>query len=38
MYTKDIGGTAACVTRCVTEAENFKHHSDINIEDNDDTP
>lgn len=37
-YTKDLGGTAACVMRGVTEAANFKHHPDINIEDNDDIP
>ena len=37
-YTQDLGGTAACVMRGVTEATNFKHRPDINIEDNDNTP
>ena len=37
-YSQDLGGTAACVMRDVTDAAHFKHHPDMNIEDNNDTP
>ena len=36
-YCQRIGGTAACVMRVVTEVAHFKHHHDVNIEDNNDT-